>query len=199
MGRMPACPSQGVLASPLVSVTMASRLSPAVPWSPPCPPLPAASANPQAFTAACLRPLLSSPALNKHQAELLSAVLKASIPPALLPEVLAAACAAPTNGPGAAAGGAGWNEHTIGVLQVALNAKPPMGSAAVAQLAGACGAAAAAAGTELAGSAKLAKLLLSLVKQYPSEAADCKQQLQAAAQATKSFMTKSLLAAVAKL
>ncbi len=193
LGRMPACPSQ------LVRLRHHGlRLSPVVPRYPPCPPLPAASANPQAFTAACLRPLLSSPGLNKHQAELLSAVLKASIPPALLPEVLAAACAAPTNGPGAAAGGAGWDEHTVGVLQVALNAKPPMGSAAVAQLAGACGAAAAAS-VELAGSAKLAKLLLSLVKQYPSEAAECKQQLQAAAQATKSFMTKSLLAAVAKL
>lgn len=161
-------------------------------------PFPAGSANPQAFTAACLRPLLSSPGLNKHQAELLSAMLKASLPQALLPEVLAAACAVPASGPAGAAGGAAWNEHTVGVLQAALNAKPPLGAAAVAQLACGCRAAAAAS-AELAGSAKLAKLLLSLVKQYPSQAADAKQQMQTAAQATSSFMSKALLAAVAKL
>lgn len=162
-------------------------------------PLPAASANPQAFISACLRSLLSSPSLNKQQGELLAAVLKASLPPALLPEVLAAACAAPGGGSGAAAaGGAAWNEHTIGVLQVALNAQPPLSGTAVAQLAGACGAAAAAS-AELAGSAKLAKLLLSLVKQYSAEAAEAKQQLHAAAQATNSFMSKAVLAAVAKL
>lgn len=157
----------------------------------------AGSANPQAFIAACLRPLLSAPGLNKHQAELLTTVVKASLPPALLPEVLAAACA-PAEGAPAAAGGAAWNEHTVGVLQAALNTKPPLSGGAVAQVAGAC-AAAATASSELAGNAKLAKLLLSLVKQYPAEAAAAKRQLQAAAQATQSFMSKSLLAAVAKL
>jgi len=179
----------------------------------------AAASNPQAYIAACLQPLLSSPGLNKHQAELVGGTLKPGLPPQLLPDVLAAACAAcsparlPANSgaggaaPAALPGGSGWNEHTVGVLQAVLNSKPALSSSVVGQLAGALAAAVSPAGSsgagggaaELASSPKFAKVVLSLVKQYPAEAAEAKQQLLAAAQACKSFMAKSLLAAVGKL
>jgi hypothetical protein len=173
----------------------------------------AGSTNPQAYIAACLQPLLGSPALNKHQAELLSSTLKASLPPQLLPDALAAACTGPAAGgsdaaiPGAAAvsAGGGWNEHTVSALQSVLSAKPALTAAGVAQLAAAFQAAVAgstsapAGGAELAASVKFAKLILSVVKQYPAESAAARQQLQAAAAATTSFMSKPLLAAIAKL
>ena len=176
----------------------------------------AGSTNPQAYIAACLQPLLGSPALNRHQAELLSGTLKASLPPQLLPDALAAACTSSAAGggggggdgamPGAAAvpAGAGWNEHTVSALQSILNAKPALMAAGVAQLAAAFQAAvtatsAPAGGAELAASVKFAKLVLCVVKQYPTEAAAARQQLQAAAAATRSFMSKPLLAAIAKL
>lgn len=165
--------------------------------------LAAGTCNPQAYIAACLSPLLSRPGLNKHQAELLSAGLKAGLPPALLPDVLAAACAPPgdasSSGSSGSAGTA-WNEHTVAVLQAVLGARPPLGAPAVAQLAGAA-AAAAAGSAELAASPKWAKLVLTLAKQYASEAAQpaAKVQLSAAAAACRSFMAKALAAAVAKL
>ena len=89
-----------------------------------------------------VQPLLGSPALNKHQAELLSSTLKASLPPQLLPDALAAACTGPAAGgsdaaiPGAAAvsAGGGWNEHTVSALQSVLSAKPALTAAGVAQL-----------------------------------------------------------------
>ena len=66
--------------------------------------------------------------------------------------------------------------------------------------AAAAGASSAPAGSaELAASVKFAKLILSVVKQYPAEAAAARQQLRAAAAATTSFMSKPLLAAIAKL
>lgn len=158
-----------------------------------CPCLLAGAVNPQAYIAACLRPLLSTPGLNKHQAELLSGTLKAALPPQLLPDVLAAACA----GTAGTAGGGGWNEHRVGVLQAVLNAKPALGAGGVAALASA--AAVAAASAELAASPKFAKLVLSVVKQWPAEASAAKAALAAAAAAVRSFMAKSLQAAVNKL
>lgn len=86
----------------------------------------------------------------------------------------------------------------MGVLQAVLNARPLLGAAGVAQLAGAF-VAAMSSTAELATSPKYAKLVLSVVKQYSVEAAGAKVQLQAAAAACRSFMAKSLLAAVAKL
>lgn len=52
---------------------------------------------------------------------------------------------------------------------------------------------------QLQSSVKFGKLLVTAVKQYATQLAPHKQQLQAAASATKSFMTKQALAAVAKL
>ncbi|KAI3436465.1 hypothetical protein D9Q98_005882 [Chlorella vulgaris] len=169
------------------------------------------SVNPQAYVAACLKPLLSSTSLNKHHAELLAGTLKASLPPQLLPDVLAAACTPASSNHAAAAGGGAalpspaarcaWNEHTVAVLQAVLNLKPAVTAAGVAQLAAAAlGAVCSPSGVApLAASVKFAKLLLSMVKQYPQQAAAAKQQLQAAAQACRSFMAKSLMAAVDKL
>lgn len=164
--------------------------------------MPAGCSNPQAYIATCLQLLLSSPGLSKHQAELLGRTLKASLPHQLLPDVLAAACApagggAAAAGSGAAAAGGAWNEHTVAVLQAVVNAKPALSEAGVAQLAAAFRGAAA--GAELAASAKFARLALSVVKAYPQHAAAARQQLQAAAQACRSFMAKSLAAAVNKL
>ncbi|KAL4457426.1 hypothetical protein ABPG75_012291 [Micractinium tetrahymenae] len=157
-----------------------------------------AASNPRAFIAACLQPLLSSPfGLSKHQAELISGALKAALPGQLLPEVLAAACSAPPAAAGAAPG-SGWNEHTVGVLQAALNAKPTLPVTAVAQLAGAMRTACTAC-AELAASPKFAKLALTVVKQYATQAGTVKAQLQDVAAACTSFMAKSLAAAVAKL
>lgn len=167
--------------------------------------------NPQAYVAACLKPLLSSTSLNKHHAELLAGTLKASLPPQLLPDVLAAACTPASSNHAAGAGGGAalpspaarcaWNEHTVAVLQAVLNLKPAVTAAGVAQLAAAAlGAVCSPSGVApLAASVKFAKLLLSMVKQYPQQAAAAKQQLQAAAQACRSFMAKSLMAAVDKL
>jgi hypothetical protein len=84
------------------------------------------------------------------------------------------------------------------VLQAALGAKPPLNEAGVGQLAAAL-LGAAAASPAMAASVKLAKLALSVVKQYPGEAAASRQLLQALAQACSSFMAKPLAAAVAKL
>ncbi len=155
----------------------------------------AATSNPQAFIAACLKPLLSSPSgLSKHQAEVVSNAVKSALPAQLLPEVLVAACSA---APGTAAGSA-WNEHVVGVLQAALNAKPALSAPVAAQLAGALHGACSSS-AELAASAKLARLALTLVKQYAAEAATAKAALQQVAAACTSFIAKSLAAAVAKL
>jgi hypothetical protein len=84
------------------------------------------------------------------------------------------------------------------VLQVALSLKPPLGDAAVTQLLSAIHQAAVN-DAELAASVKLAKLALSLVRQYPQQAAAAKAAASAAAAACTSFMAKSLAAMVAKL
>ena len=67
--------------------------------------------------------------------------------------------------------------------------------AALGEFVGAAQGAAAALGA----STKFAKLLLSVVKAYGVQLGEAKPQLAAVAQACKSFMAKSLLAAVAKL
>ena len=150
---------------------------------------------------ACLQPLLGDPGLTKHQGELLTGTIRAALPAQVLTDALAAACAAPAAGSGAAhpPAGSGWSEHTVDVLLGVLGGKPVLSAGVLAQLAEACAAAAAAAATGLAASPKFAKLVLSLVRQYPDAAAAAKPALQRAAQACTSFMAKSLLAAVGKL
>jgi hypothetical protein len=90
----------------------------------PPPPAGAASVDAHALVLACFHPLLSMhSALGKHQAELLAQAAKEWLPGEARAELLRAACTA-----GSEAGRAGmhWNEHTVGVTQQVLNAKPQL-------------------------------------------------------------------------
>ncbi|GAB4820882.1 hypothetical protein N2152v2_007928 [Parachlorella kessleri] len=167
-----------------------------------------ASHNPQALLRSCLQPLLAAPSLNQHQAELLTRLAKGSLPPSLLPELLMAACggfadSAMTHAGGphaehpAQPSGANWNEQSVGLLQAVLALKPDLHQASLQSLALALQGAAAV--EQLRGSAKFAKLMMTAVRQYGSGLQEHKAALQAAAAGTKSFMDKSLAAAVAKL
>lgn len=168
-----------------------------------------AGANPRALVASCLAPLLRSSAFGAPQAELAGRLVKDALPQALLPEVLAAACAPAEAGagdagaaaertPGGATPGAHWNEHTVGVLQALVDARPPLAAPALAAL----GAALRGAGTgALAPSVKWGKLLLSVVKAYGPALASAGQRpaLEAAARSCRSFMAKSVAAALGRV
>ena len=152
----------------------------------------AGSTNPKALIAACMQPLLAAPQFGRQHGEMVGRLIKEVLPGQLLPDLLAAACS-PAEG---STPGSTWTEAMVGVLQTIANGKPALGPAVLRPLAEAVQGAGSG---ELRASVKWGKLLLSLVKQYGGQLAPHKAQLLAAAEASTSFMTKPLLAALAKL
>jgi hypothetical protein len=156
----------------------------------------AGKAQPQALLQGCFQPVLLSTPLNKHQAELLVQAVK-QFSPALLPGVVTAACSAtPATPQPSAASGPEWTEHTIALVQAAVDRKAQLQEEDLQRLLAGLQRAVAKNGSSL----KLSKLLMAVMKAYGKEMDDgMKRQLRKSVEGVTTFMKKPLTVAYDKL
>lgn len=154
--------------------------------------------NPFVLLKHCFEALVSSPAFNHHQAELITRAVKDFIPATMLPDILEAACGYNRSGGEVTSAKLGrhWNEQLVGLLQTLMIGKPQLSQGSLQKLVAAVEGAAHV--EELQTSVKFVKLILTLVKQQGKALSPYVYQLKAALEVTRTFLTKSAIMAIAK-